>query len=73
MRKICSVLMFRITLTVLPMHCFLLQGDTIASCDSYGIVKLWDVRTVSPMTVVDCGPHAANMVSFDPSGISSLL
>lgn len=54
------------------MHGCVLQGDTIASCDSYGVVKLWDVRTVSPMTNVDCGPHAANMVSFDPSGISSV-
>ena len=45
----------------------LLQGDTIASVDSYGVVKLFDVRTVAPMTTIDCGPHPANRVSFDPS------
>lgn len=45
-----------------------LQGDTVASCDSYGNVKLWDVRTVSPMVSFDVGPHPANKLAFDPSG-----
>lgn len=44
------------------------QGDTIGSCDSYGTVKFWDVRHVSPMMTVDVGPHPANRVAFDPSG-----
>jgi len=47
---------------------FNLKGDTLVSCDSYGILKLWDVRTVSPMVSIDCGPHPANHVSIDPSG-----
>ena len=46
----------------------LLQGDTVASVDSYGVVKLFDVRTVAPVTTVDCGPHPANRVAFDPTG-----
>lgn len=46
------------------------QGDTLASCDSFGVVCLWDIRTVSQMTSIDCGPHPANKVTFDPSGNS---
>ncbi|RUS86529.1 hypothetical protein EGW08_005721 [Elysia chlorotica] len=45
-----------------------LQGDTIASCDSYGVVKLWDVRSVAPMASFEVGPHPANKLAFDPSG-----
>ena len=30
-----------------------LGGDTIASCDAFGHVKMWDVRHVSPMIQVD--------------------
>ena len=40
----------------------------MASCDAYGVVKLWDVRTVGCMSTVDLGPHTANRVAFDPSG-----
>ena len=50
-----------------------LQGDTIASCDSYGTVKLWDVRAGAPMVSFDCGPHPANRVAFDPTGNNILL
>ena len=44
------------------------QGDTVASCDAYGVVKLWDVRTVACMATLDLGPHPANRLDFDPSG-----
>ena len=44
------------------------QGDTVASCDAYGVVKMWDVRTVACMKTVDLGPHPANRLDFDPSG-----
>lgn len=40
----------------------------MVSCDSYGTVKLWDVRTVAPMVSFDVGPHPANRVAFDPTG-----
>ena len=39
----------------------------MASCDSYGVIKLWDVRTVGCLASVDLGPHPTNRVSFDPS------
>ncbi len=57
-----------VTLTTLTLITVLhFQGDTLASCDSYGIVKLWDIRTASTMTTLDFGPHPANRVAFDPS------
>lgn len=40
----------------------------MASCDSYGGIKLWDVRSVGSLASVDLGPHPANRVAFDPSG-----
>lgn len=45
-----------------------MQGDTVASCDAYGFVKLWDVRTVGCMATHDLGPYPSNRVAFDPSG-----
>lgn len=48
--------------------CAICQGDSVASCDAYGVVKLWDVRTVGCMASMDLGPHPANRVAFDPSG-----
>ena len=48
----------------------ILQGDIVASCDSYGLVKLWDVRTMQPLVNIDCGPHPANKVAFDSTGKS---
>lgn len=44
------------------------QGDTIASCDSYGIVKIWDTRVLSPKASINVGPHPANKIAFDPTG-----
>ncbi|XP_070588310.1 sperm-associated antigen 16 protein isoform X16 [Erythrolamprus reginae] len=47
---------------------FNMKGDTIVSCDSYGVLKLWDVRKGIPMVSIDAGPHPGNQVAFDPSG-----
>lgn len=48
---------------------FSLAGNVIASCDSCGIINLWDIRNPTLATaVVDAGPSAANQVSFSPSG-----
>merc|ERR1711976_540858 len=47
---------------------FNLKGDTISSCDSDGIVKLWDVRVVSEYLQIDSGHHPANASTFDRSG-----
>lgn len=45
-------------------------GDaTLASCDTRGIVHLWDARKPAlPTATVDAGPLAANQVVFSPSG-----
>ncbi|XP_034752808.1 sperm-associated antigen 16 protein [Etheostoma cragini] len=44
-------------------------GDVLASCDSHGIVNLWDIRkTAAAVATVDAGPSAANQVVFSPSG-----
>jgi len=40
----------------------------MASCDSYGVLKLWDVRMVGPMASCELGPHPANRLAFDPCG-----
>jgi WD40 repeat protein len=48
--------------------CFNLVGDKIASCDSDGIVKVWDVRMVKEKQQYDSGPYSANAVDFDASG-----
>ncbi|ETE66343.1 Sperm-associated antigen 16 protein, partial [Ophiophagus hannah] len=52
--------------TSLKAHAFQ-KGDTIVSCDSYGVLKLWDVRRGVPMISIDAGPHPGNQVAFDPS------
>lgn len=40
----------------------------IASCDTCGVLKLWDLRQAVPMLSVDTGPRSANQVAFDHSG-----
>ena len=42
--------------------CFSSRGDTIASCDADGIVKLWDVRRVAEKATLDCGDNPVNKV-----------
>ncbi|KAJ3212750.1 Sperm-associated antigen 16 protein [Entophlyctis luteolus] len=44
------------------------EGDVVASCDSDGIVKFWDIRNVSELETIDFGPHSANKVALDPAG-----
>ena len=36
-------------------------GDTIASCDAFGHVKMWDVRHVSPMIQVKMSSTVASL------------
>lgn len=45
-----------------------LHGDTNASCDSSGMMKLWDIWKSVPILSIDAGPHPANQVTFDHSG-----
>jgi len=44
------------------------KGDVIASCDSDGVVKLWDVKMVRERTQFDSGQLPANVSIFDKSG-----
>lgn len=41
----------------------------LASCDSDGICKIWDVRMVKGRTQYDAGPYSANAVAIDKSGL----
>lgn len=45
---------------------FNIKGDTILSCDSLGIVKIWDVRKVAVTESHDFGPYSANNVTLSP-------
>ncbi len=38
----------------------------MVSCDSLGVVKLWDVRKVGVIESHDFGPYATNSVTFSP-------
>ena len=58
-----------ITLSVPPPYSSLLPaGDTIASCDADGVVKVWDVRMVAERNSLSAGQHPLNCVKFDRSG-----
>lgn len=48
---------------------FSIKGDMLASCDSDGIVKVWDIRMVKGRNQFDAGPYSANSVSIDKSGV----
>ncbi len=50
---------------------FNLKGDLIASCDSTGTIKIWDIRKLTAIISHDFGPYAINDVTFNAS--SSLL
>lgn len=47
---------------------YTLKGHMIASCDSCGVIKLWDFRKLLPIVSIDTGPSPGNDVNFDPSG-----
>ncbi|GBG88827.1 hypothetical protein CBR_g48441 [Chara braunii] len=47
---------------------FNLKGDTIASADADGIVKLWDIRMVAERMSFNAGPYPANKAAFDHTG-----
>ncbi len=44
------------------------RGDTIASGDADGVVRLWDVRMVAERGAVAAGRHPLNKLAFDRSG-----
>ena len=44
------------------------QEAVLASVDASGIVRLWDMRTVSDRETIDFGPHPGNHLAFDATG-----
>lgn len=40
----------------------------LASCDSDGVIKCWDLRTLKEKSQIDGGPYSANGISIDRSG-----
>ncbi|KAK0138835.1 Sperm-associated antigen 16 protein [Merluccius polli] len=45
------------------------SSHAVASCDSCGVVMLWDTRNlVAPTAIVETGPRPSNQVAFDPRG-----
>lgn len=44
---------------------FSVGGHYIASCDSDGLLKSWDIRMVQQVMQVDCGDAIALSVAFD--------
>jgi WD40 repeat protein len=46
---------------------FNIRGDSIASCDSDGMVRIWDVRMVKEIMNFDTGLASANNAVFDKS------
>lgn len=47
--------------------CLSESENEIVSCDSDGLVKIWDLRTMKQRGQVDCGPYSANGLALDPS------
>ena len=47
---------------------FSVGGQYISSCDSDGIVKLWDIRTVQEVSTIDTGDVIAHSCAFDKTG-----
>jgi len=46
---------------------FSIGGQYVATCDSDGIVKLWDIRMVQELFSVDTGNAIAHCLTFDKS------
>ena len=41
------------------------DGRYMSSCDSDGIVKVWDIRMVQELLTVDCGDTISHCLTFD--------
>jgi len=46
---------------------FSVGGQYVSTCDSDGIVKLWDIRMVQELLTVDTGDVIAHSLAFDKS------
>ena len=47
---------------------FSIGGQYVASCDSDGVVKVWDIRMVQEIMNVDTGDALAHCCEFDKTG-----
>ncbi len=47
---------------------FSIGGQYISSCDSDGIVKVWDIRMVQEVINIDTGDAIAHCCEFDKTG-----
>ena len=47
---------------------FSIGGQFVASCDSDGVVKVWDIRMVQEVATVDTGDAIAHCCEFDKNG-----
>ena len=52
---------------------FSIGGQFIASCDSDGIVKMWDIRMVKEVMALDTGDEIAHCCQFDKTGKNILV
>lgn len=46
---------------------FSIGGQYVSTCDSDGIVKIWDIRMVQELLTVDTGDAIAHCLCFDKS------
>jgi sperm-associated antigen 16 protein len=65
MRAALTVQTFYAHLNAVKDAAFSVAGNYIASCDSDGILKVWDIRNVQQLMQVDTGDAIAISVAFD--------
>ena len=46
---------------------FSVDGSYVGTCDSDGIVKIWDTQTISEFRTIDTGDALAHCLAFDKS------
>lgn len=61
-----SVLMCKYSAITTPPP--LVQGTQLYSCDCFGVVLQWDIRTHSSTGGWELGPYAVNSLAIDPAG-----
>ena len=47
---------------------FSIGGQYVSSCDSDGVVKVWDIRMVQEIMSIDSGDAIAHCCDFDKTG-----
>lgn len=52
---------------------FSINGQFISTCDSDGIIKVWDIRMVQEVFTLDTGDVIAHCCQFDKTGKKVLV